>query len=122
MTIKHNLIPYIIPGLIALFLLVGGIDNWGNDAATAMVIIGVVLLLLCWGHRETETLSFKNGQLTGREAFRQLNSPADKIQYVEYSGFACFNYVKINCITGQYDFKNMRHAKKFVDYVNHNDL
>lgn len=119
MKIKHNAVPYIIPGLLA-FILVGGITEWGDEAATAMVVCGVVVALLCVAHREVNTLAFKDGKLVGTAAFKRVVSPADKIQYCEYSGVLCFNKVKINCLTGHYEFKNMSHAKAFCDYVNGN--
>ena len=120
MKIKHNAVPYIIPGLLAFILVVGGITNWGDEAATAMVVVGVVVALMCVGDREVNTLSFRDGKLVGTAAFKRVVSPADKIQYCEYSGVLCFNKVKINCLTGHYEFKNMSHAKAFCDYVDGN--
>ena len=120
MKIKHNAVSYIIPGPLAFMLVVGGITEWGDEAATAMVVTGVVIALLCVGDRELNTLSFRDGRLVGTAAFRKVVSPAGKIQYCEYSGVLCFNKVKINCLTGHYEFKNMSHAKAFWEYVNGN--
>lgn len=118
MTIRHNILPYIIPGLIAILFLVGGIENWGDAAATLMVVIGIVIFLLCWGDNIGNTLSYENGHLNDRSGFTQITSPGNKIQYVEYTGFGPFNKIRINCITGHYEFKYMVNAKRFVDYVN----
>jgi hypothetical protein len=120
MKIKHNALPYVLPGLLALVLVVGGASEWGDTAATVMVVCGVVVALLCVVDREVNTLAFKDGKLAGTAAFKRIVSPADKIQYCEYSGVLCFNKIKINCLTGHYEFKNMSHAKAFCDYVNGN--
>ncbi|MDD5939798.1 MAG: hypothetical protein PUC46_03320 [Lachnospiraceae bacterium] len=78
MTIEHNALPYIIPGFFALICLVGGIDSWGDNAATAMVIIGVLTALLCYGHRETYTLSFRDGRVTATGPFENMTSPREQ--------------------------------------------
>lgn len=94
MTIRHNILPYIIPGLIAIVFLVGGIENWGDAAATLMVVIGIVILLLCWGDNIGNTLSYEDGQLIGRSGFTKVTSPGNKIQYVEYTGFGPLTRLK----------------------------
>lgn len=121
MKIKQNFIlAYLVPLLIALFCVIGGI----SEKSASVVIFGLIIVVLCLISWNTTTLEIKDGFIMGHSGLikkRTLSSPLAKIQYCEYTTFLCFNKISINCITGQYDFKNMSKAKPFVELV-HNSI
>jgi hypothetical protein len=47
-----------------------------------------------------------------------MSSPISKVQFCEYNGLGCFNGIRINCITGDYSYRDMVKAKEFTVYVN----
>lgn len=121
MKIRKSAISYIIPFLLALVCFVGGIGE-PDDAGTAMVVCAVVIVVWCGLNWFCTSLEVKDGLIIGRTGLikrQKLSSPISKIQYCEYKSFLCFNTIRINAITGQYIFKNMSGASKFVDTVNH---
>jgi hypothetical protein len=78
---------------------------------------------LCVVEWQTTTLEVNDGLIMGRCGLikkRTLSSPMSKIQYCEYTTFLCFNKIRINCISGQFTYKNMKGAKQFVDLVQSN--
>lgn len=121
MKIRKSIISYTIPFLLALVLFVGGIGE-RDEAGTAMVVCALLIVAWCGLNWLSTSLEVKDGLITGRTGLikkQRLSSSLSKIQYCEYKSFLWFNTVRINAITGQYIFKNMSGASKFVDTVNH---
>lgn len=118
MTIHHNALSYIFPGFLVI-LLMGGIITEAEKGEFIIAAVGIIVL--CIIHHFHTSLSFKDGLIKGKVGLiktKTLTSPVGKIQYCEFTKFLCFNQIKINAITGTYSFKNMSHAKEFVDMVN----
>lgn len=116
MKIRHNVIHYLWPGFFAfcilLTVLAGEIGN---------VFLVLVIVLFCVLHRQSRYLALKDNIITGKTGLikiQKMTSPVNKIQYCSYTQFLCFNKIEINAITGRYKFKNMAHAKEFVQLVN----
>lgn len=120
MKIRHNIVTYIIPLLLALVCFVGGVTE-PDESGKAMIVVAIIILVAVVIHWLTTSLEVKDGLITGRTGLikkQRLSSALSKIQYCEYTHFLCFNKIRINAITGQYTFKNMSNADKFVDMVN----
>lgn len=120
MKIRHTIIEYAAPLFLALICFVGGIGD-KSDAGVAMLVVALVIVAGCGLNWFTTSLEIKNGLITGCTGIikkQRLSSSISKIQYCEYKHFLCFNTIRINAITGQYTFKNMGNASKFVDMVN----
>ncbi len=119
MKIRQNFIlAYFIP-LLIVFLDLICIPMY--DSALPGIFVAVVILGICVLEWLTTTLEINNGLITGRSGLikrKTLTSPVAKIQYCEYTTFLFFNKIRLNAITGQYTFKNMSQAAKFVELVN----
>lgn len=122
MKIRQNFIlAYLIP-LIIVFLDLAMIPNCKSSGQISFaVILALVILGLCVLEWRTTTLEINNGLIVGHVGLikkKTLSSPVAKIQYCEYTTFLFFNQIRLNAITGQYTFKNMSNAAKFVELVN----
>lgn len=113
MKIKPNMIHYIAPVVIALICMIATVST-----GVTSFVLGVVILVCCVIHRNYNTLELKDGMLTGTQGLKKLSVPVAKVQYCEYTGVGVFNHLRINAVTGQYDFKYMTHAKEFASLVN----
>ena len=92
-----------------------------SGQVTFAIILALVILGLCVLEWCTTTLEINNGLIVGHVGLikkKTLSSPVSKIQYCEYTTFLFFNKIRLNAITGQYTFKNMSQAAKFVELVN----
>ena len=92
-----------------------------SGQVTFAIILALVILGLCVLEWRTTTLEINNGLIVGHVGLikkKTLSSPVSKIQYCEYTTFLFFNKIRLNAITGQYTFKNMSQAAKFVELVN----
>jgi len=119
MKIRHNPVPYIIPGVLISACLYGVFTDADNRIGA--LLFALIIIALCAIHYFTRSLSFTENSVNGKTGFikrQSLTSPLSKIQYCDYSSFLCFNTIKINAITGTYEFKNMSNAKGFVDVLN----
>ena len=120
MKIRQNFIlAYFLPLLIALFFFIAGISD--KETAAPFFIIGLLIVAVCILEWRTTTLELKDGLIVGHSGIikrQTLTSPLSKIHYCEYTTFLCFNKIRINAVTGQYTYKNMRNAAQFVDTVN----
>ena len=120
MKIRQNFIlAYLIPLILAVLFVITGISGKSVGAA----IFGLIIAALCVVEWQTTTLEVNDGLIMGRCGLikkRTLSSPMSKIQYCKYTTFLCFNKIRINCISGQFTYKNMKGAKQFVDLVQSN--
>lgn len=125
MKIRQNFIlAYIFPLIFALLFFISGIvgsaSGQGAGILGMSIFVCLIIVVLCVVDYFTTTLEIKDGFLVGHTGLikkRTLSSPLSKIQYCEYITFLCFNKININCISGQYTFKNMSKAKQFVELV-----
>ena len=122
MKIRQNFIlAYLIPLLIVFFDLAMIPSYKSSGPVTFAIILALVILGLCVLEWRTTTLEINNGLIVGHVGLikkKTLSSPVSKIQYCEYTTFLFFNKIRLNAITGQYTFKNMSQAAKFVELVN----
>lgn len=122
MKIRQNFIlAYLIPLLIVFFDLAMIPSYKSSGQVTFAIILALVILGLCVLEWRTTTLEINNGLIVGHVGLikkKTLSSPVSKIQYCEYTTFLFFNKIRLNAITGQYTFKNMSQAAKFVELVN----
>lgn len=122
MKIRQNFIlAYLIPLVIVFFDLAMIPSYKSSGQVTFAIILALVILGLCVLEWRTTTLEINNGLIVGHVGLikkKTLSSPVSKIQYCEYTTFLFFNKIRLNAITGQYTFKNMSQAAKFVELVN----
>lgn len=122
MKIRQNFVlAYFIPLIIVFFALITIPLYESASQVSSVLFIALIILGLCVLEWRTTTLEINNGLIVGHTGLikkQTLSSPVSKIQYCEYTRFLFFNKIRLNAITGQYTFKNMSQAAKFVNLVN----
>ncbi len=127
MTLKHNRVHYWFPIFLIIMFTMSGLSGLFTDPEFGVLgFVGVIasvgfIGLLCYINYTTEYLEIDGGVVKGRKGLIKktvLSTPIKNISYCELTTFLIFNKIKINAITGHYEFKNMKNAKEFVDMVN----
>lgn len=118
MKIRHNFVAYIFPAILIVMSIAASTDPeiGYRSIIGALLIIGLVAI-----NYYTVSLEIDGGVVKGRKGLIKkivLSTPLKNISYCELTTFLIFNKIKINAITGHYEFRNMKNAKEFVDMVN----
>lgn len=118
MKIRHNFVAYIFPTILIIMSIAASTDH---EMGYMSIISALLTLVLIAINYFTVSLEIDGGVVKGRKGLIKktvLSTPIKNISYCELTTFLIFNKIKINAITGHYEFKNMKNAKEFVDMVN----
>jgi len=118
MKTRHNFVAYIFPTILIIMSIAASTDP---EIGYRSIISALLILVLVAINYFTVSLEIDGGVVKGRKGLIKktvLSTPIKNISYCELTTFLIFNKIKINAITGHYEFKNMKNAKEFVDMVN----
>ena len=120
MRIRHSLIHYLLPGLIAFVWIVEGVRRWSVSGGD-MFYGGLVVILLCVVDYLSSYLEIRDGMVKARVGLirrKSLSTPIGNINGCEVKNFLFWNRLKITSGLTVYVFKNMRALDAFSAELN----